>query len=73
MGIETFFSAIRHNKYFGKCVSERKRKIHKGKIFTGLFRCKKNALFRCKKPYIKIFTSFLQTPHLSLHFFKHGC
>ena len=37
MGIETFFSTIRHNKYFGKCVSERRKNIHKGKAITGLF------------------------------------
>ncbi len=37
MGIQTFFSTIRHNKYFGKCVSERRGRIHKGKKITGLF------------------------------------
>jgi len=37
MGIETFFSTIRHNKYFGKCVTERKKSIHRGKAITGLF------------------------------------
>tara|TARA_Y100000782_G_C9993989_1_gene185725 strand:- start:287 stop:526 length:240 start_codon:yes stop_codon:yes gene_type:complete len=37
MGIQTFFSTIRNNKYFGKCVYERKISIHRGKEINGLF------------------------------------
>lgn len=37
MGIQTFFSTIRNNKYLCKCVSERKSSIHKNKIITSLF------------------------------------
>ena len=37
MGIQTFFSTIRNNKYLGKCVSERKISIHRGKEINGLF------------------------------------
>ena len=37
MGIQTFFSTIRNNKHFGKCVYERKISIHRGKEINGLF------------------------------------
>lgn len=37
MGIQTFFSTIRNNKYLCKCISERKSSIHKNKKIAGLF------------------------------------